>query len=192
MSRIILTGSISSGKSTVVEALRSSGIVIVDSDEISRNIFTRNIPHIQKMFASELKGQELRRFVGNTIFSNPQKKMQLEAFMHPKIRKVIQTREAKLKSVKHIIDMPLYFETKHFLNDDYVILLSIPYETQLSRLMERDDLSEDQANNRIMSQIPTAIKERKSDYIITNDGTLDELKEKTIEMMSIVYHIKKD
>lgn len=183
MSRIILTGGISSGKSTVVKTLEANGITVIDSDKISKNIFTRNIPMIQEMFDTDLKGQELRSFVGNIIFSQPLMKMKLEAFMHPKIRNVIKTRERELKGVQHLIDMPLYFETKSFLKDDYVILLSIPYELQLSRLMERNNFTAEEANKRILSQLPTAIKEKKSDYVIKNDGSFEDLENKVVEMI---------
>jgi len=183
MNRIILTGGISSGKSTVVKTLEQNGIKVIDSDVIAKNIFSRNIPTIQKMFETNLKGNKLRAFVESIIFSQPLMKMKLEALMHPKIRNVIKTREREFKNIPHIIDMPLYFETKHFLKDDYVILLSIPYETQVERLMKRNNFTRDEADKRIMSQLPTAIKEKKSDYIITNDGTLEELEEKVMVLI---------
>ena len=187
MGRIILTGGIASGKSTVVEKLIAKGIVVIDSDVISRNIFTRNIPTIQKMFDTTLKGKKLRKYVGDIIFANPRMKMQLEAFMHPKIRNVIKTRERALKGMVHVIDMPLYFETKHFLSDDYVILVTVPYKIQLERLMKRNNFTKDEANARIMSQLPTAIKEKKSDYIIENKGALRTLQAKVNKMIKTVF-----
>ncbi len=187
MGRIILTGGISSGKSTVVKTLEQKGIIVIDSDKIAKNIFTRNIPKIQEMFDTKLKGVELRSFVGGIIFSNPRMKMKLEAFIHPKIRKVIQTKERELKDKLHLIDMPLYFETKHFLKDDYVILLSIPYEIQVERLMKRNNFTKVEADKRIMAQLPTAIKEKKSDYVIKNNGTFEELELKVLEMIKEVF-----
>ena len=191
MGRIILTGGISSGKSTVSKTLEKNGIVIIDADVLSFNIFQRNISIIQKMFNTSLRGPELRKFVGTVIFSNPLMKLKLEAFMHPKIRNLIKQRERKYKDIPHVIDMPLYFETKHFLDDDYVILLSIPYDKQLKRLMKRNNLTEDEANKRILSQLPTAIKEQKSDYIIKNSGTLKTLEKKVEKLVKDVF-TKKD
>jgi len=187
MNRIILTGGISSGKSTVVKTLEQNGIKVIDSDVIAKNIFSRNIPTIQKMFETDLNGNKLRAFVGSIIFSQPLMKMKLEALIHPKIRNVIKTRERELKDSPHIIDMPLYFETKHFLKDDYVILLSIPYETQVERLMKRNDFTKEEADKRIMAQLPTAVKEKKSDYIIRNDGSFEELEDKVNLMISEVF-----
>lgn len=182
MGRIILTGGIASGKSTIVESLRKSGISIIDSDVISKKVFDANISEIHKMFDTTLEGSELRALVGSIIFSQPRMKLKLEAFMHPKIREVIQEEEVRLKDTPHVIDMPLYFETKNFLKEDYVIVVSIPYDIQLQRLMDRNSFTEKEANKRILAQLPTAIKEKKSNYIIRNEGTLEELHSK-IEIM---------
>ena len=190
MGRIILTGGIASGKSTIVETLRENGISIIDSDVISKQVFNANIPKIHKMFDTILEGSELRAFVGSIIFSQPRMKLKLEAFMHPKIREVIQTEEISLKDKPHIIDMPLYFESKNFLKEDYVILVSIPYDIQLQRLMERNGFTEKEANKRILAQLPTSIKENKSDYIIRNEGTIKELHTKIEEMIKEVFSIE--
>ena len=190
MSRIILTGGISSGKSTVSKTLERHGITIIDADVLSFNIFRRNTRTIKSMFETNLKSTELRKYVGSVIFSNPLMKLKLEAFMHPKIRNLIKQRERKYKNVPHVIDMPLYFETKHFLDDDYVILLSIPYDKQLKRLIKRNNLTEDEANKRILSQLPTAIKEQKSDYIIRNSGTLKTLEKKVEKLIEEVFSIE--
>ena len=187
MGRIILTGGIACGKSTIVEEFKKHDIIVIDSDKIAKNIFTRNIPTIQEMFDTDLKGDELRAYVGKTIFLNPRLKLQLEAFMHPKIRKVIKTKERELKGKKHIIDMPLYFETKHFLDDDFVILVTVTYETQLQRLMDRNHFIKEDADRRIMAQLPSAIKEKKSDCVIDNNGTIEELQENIQKLIKVIF-----
>jgi len=177
MSRIILTGGISSGKSTVVKTLEQNGIKVIDSDVIAKNIFSRNIPTIQKMFETDLKGNKLRAFVGSIIFSQPLMKMKLEFLLHPKIKNIIKVRERELikEHQPYIIDMPLYFEGHNEVNGDYVILISITYENQLNRLMIRNNYTEEEAKMRIMSQLPTAVKAKKSDYILHNDSDIDNL-----------------
>lgn len=176
MGRIILTGGIASGKSTVVEKIKEFGIEVIDADVISREVFNSNLTTIQKMFGTELEGLELRAFVGNTIFSDFDMKLKLEAFMHPLIREAISVKEQELKGQTHIIDMPLYFESNNILPDDFVILISVPFEVQLKRLMRRNNLSEEESFKRINSQLPTDVKREKADYIINNEGTLDELR----------------
>ena len=102
-----------------------------------------------------------------------------------KIKNIIKKRERELKGKKYIIDIPLYFETKSFMeDDDFVILVSIPYKDQVERLMRRNNLTKEEANKRIIAQLPTAIKERKSDYIIENTGTIDELKSKVNNLVN--------
>ncbi len=185
--RIILTGGIGSGKSTIVEMLKKHDIVVIDSDTISKNVFTRNIPAIQDIFATELKGVDLREYVSGIIFSQPKMRMQLATLMHPKIRNIIHQRELELKQIPHVIDMPLYFETKQFVDDDYIILVKISYEKQLERLMSRSGYTKEESDKRILTQLPTSIKERKSDYIIDNEGTLEELEEKALKMITKVF-----
>jgi len=186
--RVILTGGIASGKSTVVEILKRHDIIVVDSDIISKNIFTRNIPTIQKMFDTHLTGLELRKYVGNIIFSNPKMKMQLEMFMHPKIKNVIKTRERELKGQKFVIDSPLYFETKQHSPSDYVLLVSIPYDLQLNRLMTRNNFTKIEADKRILSQLPTAIKAKKSNCIIDNSKDIKFLELQVLEMIENIFN----
>lgn len=189
MGRIILTGGIASGKTTVAELFKQLGIIVIDADEIAKNIFKRNIPKIQEMFSTSLSGNELRAYVAEQIFSNPRMKFKLESFMHPKIQKIIKKRGSELKNVPHIFDIPLYYETKQIINDDFVIVVSIKYETQLNRLMERNNLTEEQAKKRILSQLPTAVKEKKANCIIDNNGSLEKLEIKVNELLDKLFCI---
>ena len=180
--RIILTGGIGCGKSTVASLFSMRGIQIIDTDKISKDIFQKNIDKIKEMFNIEDNDiDEIRKIVKKIIFNDKKKKFELETFMHPLILKDISYLEKIFieNKIKYLVDIPLYFETKIFSTpNDYIILVTAPYKIQLNRIMERDKITEDMAKRIIRSQLPSKIKEKKSDCIIINDGGKDELNNK--------------
>lgn len=187
MRRIILTGGISSGKSTVVEMLKEDGIKVVDGDKISFTVFNENIDNIKEIFETDLNGDELRKYVSNEVFSKPKKRLALEALLHPIIRERIEEEHQSLASEKHILDLPLYFERSPKQPDDYVVLVAVPYKTQLERLMKRNNFTKEEADKRILSQMPTAVKAKRSDLVIDNSGDLEKLKKQTLSLIAEVF-----
>jgi len=189
--RYILTGGIASGKSTVSNLLKLHNIEIIDADKISKNVFSRNIKKIQEIFDTTLTGNKLRAFIADIIFTNPKDKLRFEQFIHPKIRNIIAKKEKALqvKNILYVVDIPLYFETKQFKEDDFVILVKVSYEIQLTRLIKRNGLTKEEANKRILSQLPTAIKEKHAKYIIDNSKTIEELSK---QVKNLITYIKED
>lgn len=191
MSRYILTGGIACGKSTVVETLIKYGIKIIDADIISKAIFNENTKKIKKLFNTTLDGNDLRKFIATEIFTDTKQRIKLEMFMHPLIREEIKRLEKKMKKTDiYILDIPLYYEKSQKLSDDIVLLVTTTYDTQLDRLINRDKLTLEEANKRILSQIPNGIKEKKANYIIRNDGSLEELVD-SVKVMINFYFGKK-
>lgn len=187
MKRYILTGGIACGKSTVAKTLKEQGIKVIDADVISHTIFDLHKDHIKEMFGTDLDGTELRGFIANEIFSNPKKRFELEFFMHPLIRKEMNNIEASMQGDNYILDIPLYYEKTQKDVNDVVIVISTDYETQLDRLMKRNNLSLDDANKRILTQIPNSIKESRADYVIKNDGTINDLVASTLCMIEFYF-----
>jgi len=188
--RYILTGGIASGKSTVVEILKQHSIKIIDADLISRQVFSENEASIREILDLKTSGNILRKDVGNLVFTKPKMKFKLETFMHPLIRKEMDKQERELKGKVYVLDIPLYFEQKLQMDNDFVIVMNTPYDTQLQRLMKRNDLSKIEADKRILSQLPTAVKIKKSNYIIDNTQGLDELKINVDKMLEQVFDCK--
>lgn len=190
MKRYILTGGISSGKSTVVEMLKQHDIEVIDADKISFKIFHDNEDKIREIFETDLIDQELRKYVSKEVFSHPKMRFKLESFMLPLIKEEMKSQELKLNGKLYVLDIPLYFEKRQNVNEsDFIILLNIPYKTQVERLMKRDNIDKVAADKKIMSQLPNSVKVKKSDYVIDNNSTLEDLKINVDKMIKEVFNL---
>ena len=186
--RYILTGGIASGKSTTLNMMKEYGIEVIDADVISHKVFAENEDAIREVFELTTSGDILRKEVSDLIFSKPKKRFQLEALLHPIIKSEISKQEKELQDKVYVIDIPLYFEKRSDKQDgDFVITLDTNYETQVVRLMKRNNFTKDQADKRILSQIPNAVKVKKADYVLYNSGTIDELKSAVKIMLDKVF-----
>lgn len=183
MKRLILTGGIASGKSTVSKIFQKAGFKIIDADKISNQILDENADIISSMFG--YNGDDLRGYLRERVFFNPKDKFKLESFMHPKIKDAIESLHIRYVSenVKHIFDIPLYFEKSEKRDDDFKILVSTTYENQVKRLGARNNFDQETANRRILNQLPTSVKQKLCDYEIKNDGTKKELSEKVNQLI---------
>lgn len=175
MKRYILTGGIASGKSTVVSKLESHGIGVVDADKISHEVFREKESEIQKLFNTPLEGVELRQWLGKAVFRNEEARTRLEKLMHPLIWEEMDKQAKVFKDKPFIYDIPIYFERSPKKDDDYVILVYVNRTTQFERLKKRNDLTDEEAMDRINSQMSVEEKFQKSHFIIDNNGGLDDL-----------------
>ena len=181
-----LTGSIASGKSTIAEMIQAYEIPIVDGDVIARQVVEKGTPTLQKIVEAfgEIvltEDRELNRpKLGEIIFSNEEKRQQLNSITHPAIREeMLQKRDAYVAEGKHVVmDIPLLFESKlqHFV--EKILVVTVSPEVQLERLMKRNNLTEQEAKMRIASQLPLSEKEAGADAIIYNDGTTEQSRER--------------
>jgi len=162
---IALTGGIATGKSSVAKIFREYGLEIIDADKIAHQTLDKNSKEIAKLFGEKyiIENRVNRKELGKLIFSNRDKKRELEEFIHPLIYQEILNQSDKLDRLKrkYIIDIPLFFETKRYPIRD-VIVVYTPKELQLKRLIKRDNISKDEALKRINSQID----KKKNGYIL--------------------------
>jgi len=177
-----LTGGIASGKSTVSRLLKERGAIIVDADQISREIVKPGSPVLDKIvehFGADIlheDGTLNRKKLGSIIFADEQKRLQLNAIMHPKIREVMLERIAQYEKEYPdrliVADIPLLYESnlQHMFTE--VMVVYVPLDVQIERLMRRDGLTEEQALERIRAQMPLADKRRLADVVIDNSGDL--------------------
>lgn len=188
MSQLIigLTGSIASGKSTISEMLKEKGYPIVDADKIARLVVepgTPSIQAIQKTFGREVlheDGSLNREVLGRRIFGNEEERNKLNAIMHPAIRaEMMKQKETHLANGENtvVMDIPLLFESKLESFVDQIIVVSVHPDIQKKRLLGRNQLTVEEAENRIGSQLPMAIKEAAADAIIDNNGTVESSKD---------------
>ncbi len=176
---IIITGGICTGKSTVCKIFEKNGYEIIDADKIAHRLLDENKESIGKLFGKKyIKNNKIdRKGLGQLIFSDTEKKKELEDFLHPKIRKEIKKESERLQSIhkKYLIDIPLFFESVGY-KADVIIVVYAPKKVQLNRLMERECLRKDEALKRIISQMDIEEKRKLADLVIDNSKDLNFLK----------------
>ncbi|WP_270169756.1 dephospho-CoA kinase [Paenibacillus sp. SYP-B4298] len=182
--KIGLTGGIACGKSTVGAMLVQLGAALVDADQVAREVVLPGEPALGKIvaaFGSEVlhaDGSLNRGALGNIVFQNPGKRRELESIVHPAIRErmkeQIQQHEEQSPGIPVIADVPLLYETGQDKQYEQVIVVYIPRELQLKRLMERNpDLTKDQALGRIEAQLDIEEKRRRASWVIDNSGDIE-------------------
>jgi dephospho-CoA kinase len=190
MARIIgLTGGIASGKSTVSNMLKKRGFAVVDADLAARKVVEPGEPayrQIVEQFGREIlldDGTLDRAKLGAIVFNEEEKRRQLNAIVHPAVRKKMKEwEEEAVQSGKKtiILDIPLLFESRLQHMAEKIIVVSVDEKTQLKRLMERNGFREEEALARIQAQMPLAEKKKMADAVIDNSGSLGET-EKQVE-----------
>ncbi|KEP26655.1 dephospho-CoA kinase [Bacillus zhangzhouensis] len=176
-----LTGGIASGKSTVSQMIKEQGIRVVDADVIAKEAVAKGTPALRQIvqtFGEDVllpNGELNRQQLGALIFSEEEKRKQLNAIVHPEVRKeMLKQRDEGINHQETfvVLDIPLLFESQLESLVDRIIVVYTTPELQLSRLMSRNDLSEEEALNRIHSQQPLEEKCQKADRVIENTKDL--------------------
>ncbi|ANQ64504.1 dephospho-CoA kinase [Staphylococcus equorum] len=180
-----LTGGIASGKSSVSELLTVHGFKVVDADVASRQAVekgTKGLEQVKEAFGEEAideDGNMNRSYVGDVIFNHPEKRLELNEIIHPIVRDIMEEeKEAYLEQGYNVImDIPLLFENGLQDTVDEVWLVYTSESIQIDRLMERNNLSMEDAKARVYSQISIDKKRRMADREIDNRDTKLELKQ---------------
>ncbi|MEY4636599.1 MAG: Dephospho-CoA kinase [Acidobacteriota bacterium] len=180
--KIALTGGIATGKTYVSDRLRAAGVPIVDADILAREVVALGTPAlaaIRQRFGPDVirrDGTMDRIRVGQIIFKDKRARQDLEAIIHPAVQKAIDKYFAALpkKTPFAVADIPLLYETGGENQFSDVIVVACPRAMQLSRVMERNQLSKEDAERRLAAQWPIEKKAEKATYVIKTDGTFDE------------------
>lgn len=183
-----LTGGIASGKSTVSNIFKKYGIYIADADKIAKELGNREdvIDEIGEKISKiviDKNGIVDRAKLKEIVFSDKSKLEILNKIYHPKIRE--EFKKIKLNSSKNdiiIFDVPLLFETGMYTLCDKNILVYVNEDIQIERLIARDGITKELAKKIIDSQMSLDEKKSKSDILIENNDSLEEL-EKKVEMV---------
>lgn len=180
-----LTGGIASGKSTVAAMFRDLHIPVIDADEIAHRVTAIDgeaYQSIVETFGSDIldsNGAIDRRKLGAIVFHDEQKRKQLNAIVHPLVRKhMLQQKEqyARKGEKAVVLDIPLLFESKLEHLVDRILVVYVDEQTQLRRLCERNGFSVEEARARMKAQMPLGEKRKKADAVIDNNGTIEETK----------------
>lgn len=181
-----LTGGIASGKSTVSQIFKQLDVPIIDADQIAREVVlpgTKVLELIKDAFGQNIidqNGQLDRKTLGSIIFQDQKKREQLNGILHPLILNRISYLTDELKRDGHpliVLDIPLLYEINFEKELDSVMVVYVSEETQLERLMNRDEIEEKEARRKIETQMSLDHKAIKADYVINNNGSLEETTE---------------
>lgn len=186
-----VTGSIATGKSSVVEIFASYGFPIIDGDKVAREIVEPGCPALAAIvthFGQEMllpNGELNRQALGQLIFSQPTKRQELDRLLDPFLRQTIlgKIAVAKEESPLVIADIPLLFEGGYEGVVDQVAVVYLPQEIQKKRLMLRDRLTETEAMQRIASQMSIEEKKTRGDLIFDNQGSPLETQKQVIDWL---------
>jgi len=187
-----LTGSIGTGKSMIANKMIELGIPIVDADIIAREVVEPGKEAHQKIVETFGEGilhedKTLNRpALGEIVFSDEAKRGQLNEIIHPAIRtEMLKQRDAYVaENVPALVmDIPLLFESKLTHYVEKIIVVYVSEETQLERVMARDESTEEAALQRINSQIPVKEKAEQADAVIDNNGTREASYEQLFEIL---------
>ena len=179
-----LTGGISSGKSTVSSYLKQLKIPVIDADEVARKVVEPNSQgarEIRKTFGSDVfeeDGSLNRQKLGALIFSSAENRQKLDDLLQPLIKIMIldEIEEHRQKGENMIIlDLPLLFEKHYEELCEEIIVVYIPRELQLERLMRRNQYTKQEALSRIDSQLSIEEKRKRATVLLDNQGTIQQL-----------------
>ena len=193
MSKVIgLTGGIASGKSTVSELLTAFGFKVVDADTAARDAVAKGTPGIEKVrevFGDEAideNGEMDRKCMGDLVFNYPGERIKLNEIVHPIVREIMEEKKQQFLKEGHnvIMDIPLLYENELQDTVDEVWLVYTSESIQIDRLMERNDLTQEEAKARVYSQISIDKKSRMADHVIDNLGDKLELKQNLERLLS--------
>ncbi len=185
--RIIgLTGGIACGKSSVARMLEQEGFPVIDADQLSREAVLPGTPGLARLvdvFGAEIcaaDGTLDRKKLATIVFSDPERRRQLEQLLHPEIRRLAdQSLAAAAAAGSRVVFYmaPLLIEAGAVERVDEIWVVTVSPDVQLRRLMARDSISSDEAGRIIASQMPLAEKERYGAAVINNSGTVAQTRE---------------
>ncbi len=194
-----LTGSIACGKTTVANLFKKNGIFVLDLDDVAKEVVKKGekgLDLIVKEFGKNFldkNGNLDRKKLGNLIFHNKSAKKKLENILHPLIfqkeKEIVFNYLKKNPDSIIIVDAALMIETGSFKRYNKIIVVYVPEELQIQRLMKRDNLSKEEAIKRIKSQMPIDEKIKFADFIIDNSNSLIETEK---QVKKIIEELKND
>ncbi len=179
-----ITGNIASGKSTVSKELTRRGAVVVDADQLAREVVAAGSFALRKIvdaFGREIlnnRGELDRDKLGQMVFADVKVRAMLNRIVHPEIAKRSAERLQELKQRNDIplivYEAPLLFEVGAESRVDKVLVVKINPEEQLKRLQVRDGLSEFAAQQRMVAQMPQREKIKRADFVVDNSGSIEQ------------------
>jgi dephospho-CoA kinase len=193
--RVVLTGGIGSGKSEVSRRLAAHGAVIIDADVAAREVVAPGTPglaQVAEAFGPEVLGPDGaldRERLGAIVFRDPALRAKLNAITHPLVREWMTAAERAAaertgadKDLIVVHDVPLLAESRRADGFDLVIVVDVPPELQVERLVSQRGMTPDQARARMAAQASREQRLAIAGVVIDNSGSLDDLDRRVAEV----------
>ena len=181
-----LTGGIGSGKSTAAEIFAELGVPVIDTDIIAHELTRPGQPAVEEIAArlgrdvlsvnGDLDRDRLRRLV----FQDPQKRLQLEQILHPRILDEVDRRIHQLNAPYCIVVIPLLFEKNLQARVDRTLVIDCPESLQRERVLQRPEMDPTQVDAILRSQLTREARRERADDIVTNTTDLDTLRQQIL------------
>ena len=195
-----LTGGIGSGKSAVSDLLGALGAGIIDTDLISHEVTApggKAIPIIAKTFGAEFidsQGALNRSKMRALVFTDPKARQILEKITHPLIQEETAKKAFELakSEVPYLVFVvPLLIESGSWVNlIDYLVVVDCPEETQIQRVMRRNNMTHSEVENILNAQTSRDTRLAAANAVIENQGSLDDLKQKVLNLHQQILRIQ--
>ena len=185
-----LTGGVASGKSTVAALLRELGAVVVDSDQLAREVVepgTPGLAAVVEAFGERVltdDGRLDRAALGAVVFADPELRRRLEAILHPLIRaRSAEIAAAAPPGALVVHDIPLLVESGQADRFDAVLVVDVPVQTQVDRMVRERGWTRQDAEARVRAQASREERRAVATYVLDNTGTRDDLREQVTEVV---------
>jgi dephospho-CoA kinase len=188
MFTVVMTGGIASGKTSASDLFALYGVPILDTDLAARTVVEPGQPALDEIkvsFGSDVitaSGELNRAALREIIFEHPEKRRELEAILHPKIRAHINWLKDQLDASYCIIVVPLFLESGRGYEADRLLVIDVPIEIQRNRLAQRDGTTPEQIEQILNSQATREERLSAADDVIDNATSPDDLAARVAEL----------
>lgn len=180
--RVALTGGIASGKSTVSALLRDLGAVVIDADQLARDVVapgTDGLAEVVEAFGESVLAEDGsldRPAVAKIVFGDDDARRRLESIVHPRVfEEFVRIEESAPQEALVVHDIPLLAESGRTQDFEAVLVVDAPHETQVERMLRDRGMTREEAESRIAAQASREDRLAIATHVIENDGTREEL-----------------